>query len=508
MAIKKRTLVAIYVRKSRLKNDDSLEIARQVELLTDYAKINNMDYEIFSEEWSGEDWDRPELKRMFVNLKKNVYDGVLVTDQDRLTRNKKDFETFVEFAKSEGLLLYTLDKIYNFINDDDVNESNTQTEIDNHFIEITKRKLLRGRIHAIKKGVYFGIAPYGYMKDEYKHLLPHPKESQTVKDIFDMYVNRKLNQAEICQILTIKGKKTRAGKVFTPRSTSLILSNVAYIGVVSYKLQEESAITVEGAHPALVSMEVFQQAQSIRLEKRKVPQKSQRGIYTLSKLLECSCCQQTLSFCMKYSKREYKNTLDKSGRELYILNCYASKGQKAKLEHKLSGLPRCKNNGVRALRVQKKVFKELKRYLIELNKYTESIINRDEAFFEKIAFKQSKLTLQYDELNKQKKNVQEGFRIGVYEAEEATEEIKNIKKIQLEIMDELKQIEAIESKLEVERCNKVKTNIETLLSMDTISNPGKANKILHEIIKKIYYWKETTDNGGEQPFDIKIVYKS
>lgn len=75
-------------------------------------------------------------------------------------------------------------------------------------------------------------------------------------------------------------------------------------------------------------------------------------------------------------------------------------------------------------------------------------------------------------------------------------------------MDELKQIEAIESKLEVERCNKVKTNIETLLSMDTISNPGKANKILHEIIKKIYYWKETTDNGGEQPFDIKIVYKS
>lgn len=49
-------------------------------------------------------------------------------------------------------------------------------------------------------------------------------------------------------------------------------------------------------------------------------------------------------------------------------------------------------------------------------------------------------------------------------------------------MDELKQIEAIESKLEVERCNKVKTNIETLLSMDTISNPGKSNKILHEII--------------------------
>lgn len=53
MAIKKRTLVAIYVRKSRLKNDDSLEITRQVELLTDYAKINNMDYEIFSEEWRG-----------------------------------------------------------------------------------------------------------------------------------------------------------------------------------------------------------------------------------------------------------------------------------------------------------------------------------------------------------------------------------------------------------------------------------------------------------------------
>ena len=52
--------------------------------------------------------------------------------------------------------------------------------------------------------------------------------------------NEGLNQAEICEQLTLRGKKTRAGKAFTPRATSLILSNVAYKGIVHYELDGES----------------------------------------------------------------------------------------------------------------------------------------------------------------------------------------------------------------------------------------------------------------------------
>lgn len=498
--------VCIYVRKSRLKDADSIEIDRQLELLTDYAEKNNMDYEVFSEEGSSEDWNgRPELQRMLMELKRNIYDGVLVTDQDRLTRDRTDFGLFVRFMKAEALQLFTLNKTYNFMNDDDIFYTGIQSEMDNHFMRMTKRKLRRGRIQAINKGVYFGIAPYGYTKDEAKHLLPHPEESKVVEDIYNMYVIEGLNQAEICEQLTLRGKKTRAGKDFTPRATSLILSNVAYRGIVHYELEGEDAITVEEAHPALVDADTYNKAQKIRAEKRVVPQQSQRGLYTLSKLLVCPNCHQTLSFCNKYVKRSARKTLDKSDRELYVLTCYASKSQRAKQEFKGE---RCKNNGVKASRIEEAVLVKLRKHLTDLEQRIEAITAGDTSFLSSVAKKQQELTLQYNKLDEEKKRVQDGFKAGIYEQEEATTEIKAIKEQQLKIQEELQGLDGADAKSEVDRHKHSKAKIEMLLSMDVNANPAKANKLLHEVIDKVYYWKELSDRDGKpKPFEVRIEYK-
>lgn len=502
-----KKLVAIYVRKSRLKDADSMEISRQLELLTDYAEKNNMEYEVFSEEGSSEDWNRPEYQRMLMELKRNIYDGVLCTDQDRITRDRTDFGLFVRFMKAEGLQLFTLNKTYNFMNDDDIFTSGIQSEMDNHFMRMTKRKLRRGRIQAIKKGVFFGIAPYGYTKDETKHLIPHPEESKVVEEIYSMYVNEGLNQAELVEQLNLRGKRTRAGKPFTVRATSLILSNVAYRGTVHYELEGEDVINVEEAHPALVDADTFNKAQVIRAGKRVVPQQSQRGVYTLSRLLVCPKCKQTLSFCMKYNKRAGRNVLDKSQRELYVLNCHASKGQKAKAEHKASGEPRCPNYGIRAARVQQDILDKLREHLTEIDKEIEAVLSGRKDIISKVALKQQELTIQYNNLETQKKNVQDGFKMGIYEAEEAQAEIKSIKEQQLAIQQELQSLDGADAKSEIDKHKKAKEKIERLLSMDIEANPNKANKLLHEVIDKVYYWKEQSDVGGEKDFVTVIEYK-
>jgi site-specific DNA recombinase len=54
MTTKQKKLVTIYARKSRFKADDAEEIDRQIELLVNFAEINNMEYKIFSEEASSE----------------------------------------------------------------------------------------------------------------------------------------------------------------------------------------------------------------------------------------------------------------------------------------------------------------------------------------------------------------------------------------------------------------------------------------------------------------------
>ncbi len=498
-----KRLVAIYVRKSRLKDAESLEIERQIELLTDYAVNNNMEYVTFAEEGSSENWKgRPELQRMLSELDKDIYDGVLVTDQDRLTRDRTDFGLFQRFMKANGLMLFTLNKTYNFFNDDDIFVSGIQSEMDNYFMQMTKRKLLRGRIQAIKKGVWFGIAPYGYEKDEFKKLKPHEKEADIVRSIFEMYANQGLNQAEIVENLNLFGHTTNENKPFTIRSISLILGNIAYRGIVHYELGNQEPIHVVDAHEALIDEETFNRAQVLRSQRRVVPQTTQRGVYTLSRLLVCPKCGQTLSFCNKYVKRSARATLNKNERELYVLNCYASKSQKAKLETS----ERCQNNGVKASRVEKAIIEQLRLHLDKIDEEIEMVLSGSDKFINSVIEKQQGLSNRYISLEEQKKHVQNGHKIGIYTDEEAIQEIKSIREQQLAIQMELKKLEGASVKAEIDRKKQIKQKIMELLSMDT-SDPVKTNKLLHEVIEKVWYWKEQSDNGGEKPFELLIDFK-
>lgn len=505
---KVKKLVAIYVRKSRLKDVDSLEIDRQVELLIEYAENNSMDYEIFSEEGSSEDWyGRPELQRMLMALKNGIYDGVLVTDQDRLTRDRTDFGLFVRFAKSEGLLLYTLNKTYNFMNDDDIFTSGIQSEMDNHFMRMTKRKLKRGRIQAIKKGVFFGNPPYGYTKDAEKHLFPHPEESKVVEEIFKLYVDEDKNMTEITEIMRMKGITTRGGANFTIKSTSHILSNIAYRGIVHYEFEGEDKITVEEAHPALIDADTYNKAQQKRHSKRKKFYGLKRGKYLLSHLLVCPKCEQILSFCNHYNKRDARKNLIREEKELYVLNCYSSMSYRDKFKVKEQNLPKCNNLGVKVARLAPVVLESLRQHLTDLDDEIDALMKGNHDFYKQVTKNQQELTLRYNKLEEQKKKVQDGFKMGIYDAEEATAEIKEIKEIQMQVKLQIEELDGADTKSEIERKNRIKTKIEQLLSMDIALDEEKANKLLRQVVDKIYYWKEENDIGKERPFEIKIVYK-
>ncbi len=502
LAKKLKKLVVVYVRKSRLKDVDAIEIDRQIELLTDYANSNNMEYVIFSEEGSSEDWNRPKLKEMLRELERGIYDGVLVTDQDRLTRDRTDFGLFVRFMKAKSLMLFTLNKTYNFLNDDDIFYTGIQSEMDNHFMRMTKRKLLRGRIQSVKKGTFFSIAPIGYEKDEFtKKLVPNEKRAAVVRSIYDLYVNKGYNQTEICEHLNLLGYTTNEGKPFTTRSTSIILRNVAYIGIVRYELENEEPIHVIDAHPALIDEDTFNKAQLNLAQNRKVPQTCQRGVYSLSRLLVCPKCNQTLSFCMKYNKRSARKSLIKDERELYVLNCFASKSTKGKRETAV----KCTNYGVKASRVEAAIFAQLKLKLDMIDNEIETIIRGDNSYINEVEQKQMSLSNRLSALDEQKKRVQNGYKNGIYNDEEAAEEIESIRRQQGTIKQELKTLEGATVKAEVDRIQETKEKIEHLLSRDT-SNQTKTNKLLSEVIDKVYYWKEKNDVGGEKPFEILIEY--
>ena len=321
------------------------------------------------------------------------------------------------------------------------------------------------------------MAPFGYTKDKDKRLIPRQDEAKIIQEIFDMYVNKGMNQADIARNLNLRGKTVRSGEPISVRAIALFLSNLAYVGDIYYCLKDEDPIYVEKAHPQIVSDEIFNKAQTIRAERRHVPQKAKLGRYALSRLLVCPKCGQTLSFCMKYNNKNARRKLDKTRRELYVLNCFSSKGQKQKELHR--DKPRCENNGIKASRLEEAVLTNLKKEF----------------------FTQSK------KLDEQKKRVQDGFKMGIYGAEEASNEIEEINKIKLQVNQQLKELEDKDINSEIERKENLKKTIMEILTLN-YEDSAKANELLQSVIDKIYYWKEEADSrAGSKPFVLKIEYK-
>lgn len=504
---KLKKIVVIYVRKSRLKDDDTMEISRQIELLVEFCNDNDMEYVIFQEEGSSENWDRPEFQKMLKEIEtKQIYDGILVSDQDRISRDSTDMGLFKRFCKKNSILLYTLTKTYNYLNDEDDFISGIQAEMDSHFMRITKRKMLRGRIKALSSGIYFGVAPYGYSKTDSKpkKLIINEEESEVVKTIFDLYVKKKMNQREIVDRLNLLGYTTRNGNVFTVRATSFILRNKAYTGTLYYELAGREPIVVNDAHPVIIDDETFNKAQLLLNERRIVPQDSRKGTYILSKLLRCPVCNTNLSFSYSYKS----STRREKGKELYILNCHASSGSKKKQEiQKLPKEHRCKSFGTKASIVEQEVFNALHNHLDDIESEIDALISKGDSMFDTISSKIEIINTRLNDLKSERKRVQDGYRKGFYddkEVEEIFEEI-NINKLKLET--EKSELEKMDLSSEVEKKNATKEKILSLLS-EEVEDVETINKLLREIIEFVHYYKDKPDTRTQQyPPIIHIKFK-
>ena len=500
-----KKLVALYGRKSRLKNDDEMEIARQIELLTDYADANNMEYKTFLEEGSSEDWEgRLEFQKMLKELESGIYDGVLVTEQDRIARDSTDMGLFKRLCIREGLLLFTLNKTYDFSNDDDNFMTGIVAEMDSQFMRVMKRKMLRGRIQALENGVYFGYPPFGYDKSPVKPkiLIRNPVESKAIEMIFDLYVNQNVNQTHIADKLNLLGYKTRENKDFTSRSISIILSNVAYKGTLYYELKKHDPITVEDAHEAIISDKLFNEAQVLRGEKRIVPQQSKKGRYLLSQLIKCPNCGTTLSFCMKYITKNSKKSLNKDKREAFVLNCHSSlTTSKQQQNHN-----RCSNMGVKASRIEDFVIQSLKGRLIDLDEEICLITQNGNSMFEDIRSQIKQIDARIAQLDVERKRVQNGYKSGIYDDEEAKIELKAIKDDGIKLELDKEKIEKLDVSSEIKRMQDLKEKISLLLSNEDLG-VAKSNDLLKEIIECVYYYKDKPDNHMIHPMKIDIKYK-
>ena len=282
-------ITALYCRLSQedMRAGESLSIENQRLMLKDYADKNgfrNCQYYI-DDGYSGTDNTRPEYVHMLDDVQNGLVGAVIVKDQSRLGRDHLETDRLMElvFPAYDVRFIAVTDNV------DSANGFNEMSGIKNLFNDMYARDCSK-KIRAVQRakgerGERVGTTtPYGYMKDENKHLIPNPETAPIVKRIFEMSAEGK-GVRKICDTLTAEevltpsayaARKSGKQKTNSPYRWSLktvreMLKNRIYCGdtvnfstyTKSYKLKKtlrnepENMLIFENTHEAIISRKLF-----------------------------------------------------------------------------------------------------------------------------------------------------------------------------------------------------------------------------------------------------------
>lgn len=283
----------IYLRKSR--QDDPNESVEEVlekhekdlqELAERELGGRIPEHCIFREIVSAETIDgRPEMQKVLSLIENPAVKMVLVVEPSRLSRGDlEDCGRIVNAFRYSNTKVMTRQMTYDLQNKMHRKFFEQELMRGNDYLEFTKEILLAGRIRSVKSGNYIAnTAPFGYDKamiDDNPSLKPN-EDADTVRLIFDMYVNQDKTYLQIARHLDSIGVKPMRSDHWEKCSIRWILKNIHYAGYVKFgshktertveggqlvkrrniPVDKDEIIIAKGRHKAIVTQDIFDAAQ-------------------------------------------------------------------------------------------------------------------------------------------------------------------------------------------------------------------------------------------------------
>ena len=213
--------------------------------------------------FSGGNLERPAMKRLMADIEAGRIDCVVVYKVDRLSRSLLDFSRVMETFENHNVAFVSVTQQFNTASSMGrliLNVLLSFAQFEREMIsERTRDKIAATR----RKGKWCGGVPvFGFTIEETK-LVVVPHEAERVRQIFDLYrrthslletakeANRRGWRTK--QWTTKKGS-TRGGLPYDKNRIYQMLTNVTYIGKLTYKDEIH-----EGQHQAIVDPEVFKE---------------------------------------------------------------------------------------------------------------------------------------------------------------------------------------------------------------------------------------------------------
>ncbi len=258
---------------TRVSSDEQAKgysLGDQQDRLLKYCSSNNIEIvDIYLEDHSAKDFNRPEWKKIWTRIKKEykVIDFLLFTSWDRFSRNIAESYKVIKDLEKYEVIPQAIEQPIDL----KIPENKAMLafylaipEIDNDRRSI---KICGGIRKAWKSGRWTHKAPRGYKnsRDENNKpmLVPHPADSKVIKHIFKEIANHTSTQAEL--LVYAKSRGMEASKTLISR----ILSNPLYMGKIRVPAYEdEPEHLAQGIHEPIISEKLFYKVQAALVETR------------------------------------------------------------------------------------------------------------------------------------------------------------------------------------------------------------------------------------------------
>ena len=513
----KTITVSAYARLSRDEDRENYSsIEEQINIIKEYAKGRGWyiaDENVYIDDnVSGYTFDRPKFAQMLENVSAGKIDVVIAKDLSRIGRNNGKVLCLIEDFKKAGknlILISEMGGVYDVQNDRDDTIGIT-TWFNERYVKDISRKVRTNMLSKQKDGRLIMGNYYGYEK-VFENGIPKLYVVEELRGvielIFKLYVEQGLGRKKITDVLNsekynyptpsvyYQRKHLERGRIYKHKVQELwstdmvknILENDVYCGNLrvhkkqtisirgkAVKLPEEEHFIFENHHEAIISKEMLELAQELKVARIKCKSTKTKRNYLFGGMCTCGDCGAGVSgtFIRRKQEKGYECT-----------------------DYRRYGLARCKIHEIS----EKDMIIHLKEYLKLLRKnFYEEIekikLNKIE---NKAKVNRGKLERQYNMLTEEYKcllsqKIKDLAQATSQEQKEMIEnaykELENDKQNQIISLKEILSKE--DEKILQDRKEKVETAIEVFDQIIDSNEPSKF--LLNSIIDKIIIYSDRT----------------
>ncbi|HUU44902.1 MAG TPA: recombinase family protein, partial [Acidobacteriota bacterium] len=278
--------------------------------------------------FTGGNTERPALRRLLTDIENGRIDCCVVYKVDRLSRSLLDFAKLMEVFDRQQVPFVSVTQQFNTGTSMGRLVLNVLLSFAQFEREIISERTSDKMCAARRKGKWVGGPPVlGYNIDrEKKRLVIHPEEAEMVRELFDLYLERR-SLLEVAKEVNRRGWTTkswvrtdgtrREGGRFDKAKVQRILTNVTYTGQVRH-----NGDILPGEHPAIIDDGTFHRVQALIEQNGNGSGKEVRNKHgaLLKGILVCGQCGAAMGHT--YTKRRNRlyryyicTTRQKQGRE-------------------------------------------------------------------------------------------------------------------------------------------------------------------------------------------------